>query len=86
MNEFLKTNPGTHVEIELGPVPVTVWVVSYDCGDYYHDGEHLVGVFATEADAKEATVKHDKSRNPQEFYYNRYEYAVYSLTVGKVMT
>lgn len=44
-----------------------VWLLQYDCGDYYCDGDHVLGVFTTrqkamdgETDHREKTTRSDK--------------------------
>lgn len=65
-----------------------LWTLTYDCGDYYCDGEHLVGVFESQEAAQDGQQRFLKGRqdmNPgRHNYATGYEYAIAEIELGKV--
>jgi len=49
----------------------TVYLVTYDDGDYYCEGNHIVGIFSTSELAEEAIQRY-KQRNQ---YFANYDYS-----------
>lgn len=57
-----------------------IWIVQWDCQDYYCDGDHLLGVFATREAAQQAA-----SENQFLPYRGKYEYVVYDANLDEVL-
>lgn len=45
-----------------------VWVLQYDCGDFYCDGDHVLGVFSSLEKAEDAKAVHESSRKPGQWW------------------
>lgn len=57
-----------------------LWIVRYDDQDYYCEGAHIIGLFMTEEEARNA-VEEAKTWSR---YCSAYEYTVEPVEVGKL--
>lgn len=53
----------------------TVWIVQYDCGDYYCENEHLAGVYSSRERAERGVQDH-KVKDPDLIGWHK-QYNVY---------
>ena len=60
-----------------------LWLATYDDGDYYCEGHHLIGIFTTEELAKEAIDTYKDSISHQ-FYANSYSYQTENWQLNKI--
>lgn len=68
-----------------------VWIVQGNCGDYYCDGNHVIGVYESEKEANEAAMIAERSTHsyashaePRSPFRTWTETDVNKITVGEV--
>jgi hypothetical protein len=62
---------------------MTVWLVTYDDGDYYCEGGHLIGIFSSKELAEDAKDQFDKNHYERHYYGSHYTYEIEEIEVDQ---